>query len=504
MEKKKILKDELSYIKETYNEMNPIKIEDENKLKEEYIEPFISSWDKIKNKSVQYKCRILRELEKGEKPLEMKIENPLCYFLVDDGDKDGGMFLASAYQHLIEWQNVFINEIISKNNMRGILNSYVSQLEQEISIEDATKEEIITIDDNTYKLFNDLISVSSMRNIFIEKNKINYRNYNDIKYNFDFIEEELGKIILPGIKKFKPEKIKFVTYLFEGFRGGNSTVLVDYNTKYIQRELTEEEKESLSELLKDKNNSKFYNDVFSSLQILMNEIIKENYDQNHLIYKIIENLPNYIILNDELIKLFKSKYEYNPEEKVFTINSLVSIFEYFEALCWTEMQKNILIDYKLELSKEIKNYILDYFEKINQEKIINKERFTTALRRLISRSIAGSRQEIDIKSDAALKLYIGREDLWSKEIMDNYLFDGEIDQICKDEILIGHCWNLYNLLDGDSMMNIKIKDKDNKDNVINNIKDGKDNKDGGNGEGNENKDSDEEEQNEEEEEREAL
>ena len=460
--KKKILNDELTYIKDTYNEINPIKIDDEKTLIKDYIDPFINSWDKIKRKSVQYKCRILRDLEKGEQPLDMKIDNALCYFLVDDGDKDGGMFLASAYQHLIEWQNLFINEIISKISMKGILNSYVSQLEQEINIEDATKEEILNINDNTYKTFNDLISVSTMRNIFGEKNKINYKKYNDIKYNLDFIEEELGKLILPGLKKFKNDKIKFVTYLFEGFRGGNSTVLVDYNAKYIQRELTEDEKESLNELLKINNNSKFYNDVFSSLQILMNEIIKENYDQNHLIYKIVEKLPNYIILNDELVKLFKSKYEYNPEEKIFTVNSLVSIFEYFEALCWKEMQKNILLDYQLELSEETKKYIVEYFNKITEDKLINKQKFTTALRRLISRSLAGSRQEIDIKSDGALKLYICREDLWSKEVMDNILFDGEIDQICKDDILIGHCWNLFNILDGNILLDMEInKNKNN-------------------------------------------
>ena len=60
---------------------------------------------------------------------------------------------------------------------------------------------------------NELFLSSSIRNIFRDDNKINYRNYNDINYNFDYIEEELGKLILPGLKKFKPDKIKFITYL---------------------------------------------------------------------------------------------------------------------------------------------------------------------------------------------------------------------------------------------------------------------------------------------------
>ena len=272
----------------------------------------------------------------------MKIENSLSNFLVDDGDKEGGMFLAAAYENLISWQNIFINEIISKNGMKGILNSYVSKLEQEIFIQDASKDEIINIDDNTYNSLKDLISTYSMRNIFTENNEINYLNYNDIKYDYDLIEEELGKIILPGLKKFKNNQIKFITYLYEGFRGGNSTILVDYNFKYAQRELSDIEKESLFELLQNNQQSKFINDVFASLQILMNEIVKENYEQNYLIYKVIESLPTYIILNNELVQLFKRKYEYYidmPDLKVFTINTLVSIFEYFESLCWNNMKK---------------------------------------------------------------------------------------------------------------------------------------------------------------------
>ena len=454
--KVKILEKELGNIIDTYNEMNPIKINNEEEFINDYVNPFIKSWDQIKRKSVQYKCRILRDLDKGEQPLDMTINNPINNFLVDDGDKEGGMFLASAYQHLIDWQNAFINIIISKNSMNGILNSYVAQLDQEINVQDAIKEEIINIDDKTFKSMYDLINSSSMRNIFGEENKINYKNYNNIAYNFDYIEEELGKLILPGIKKFKNNKIKFITYLFEGLRGENTSVLVNYNNKYNQKELTNDEKEALNELLKANNNNKFYNEVFASLQILMNEIIKENYDQNHLIYKIIENRPNYMTLNEELVKLFKDKYEYFMEEKVFTINSLVSVFEYFEALCWKDIKKNVLLDYQLDLPEEAGKFIQDYFEKNKkEEKIINKKNFTTALRRLISRYIAGSRQETDIKPEAKLKLFINRDDLWSQDVVENDLFIAEIDEICKDEILTCHCWKLYNLLDGDSLMDDK-------------------------------------------------
>ena len=462
--KEKNLKKELGYIIDTYNEMNPIKINNEEEFINDYVNPFIESWDLVKKQSIQYKCRILRELDKGEKPLEMTIDNKLCYFLVDDGDKEGGMFLASAYSHFIEWQNAFIDLIISKNNMNGILSSYVPLLEQEIDVQEANKEDIINIDDKTFKNLEDLIYHSSMRNIFTSDNKINYKNYNNITYNYEYIEEELGKIILPGIKKFKPNKIKFITYLFEGFRGDNSSILIDYNTKYPPKKLNDDEKEALNDLLKNNNNSKFYNDIFASLQILMNEIVKENYKQDHLIDDIINGLPPYIILNPELVKLFKDAHEMFMDEKVFTINSLVSIFEYFEALCWKEIKNNILPDYQIELSEENKQYMTYYFEKnYKEENIINKKNLTDALRKLISRSIAGSRQEIEIKPEAQLKLYIGKYELWGQEIVEDESFQKESIILFKDDILICHCWNLYNLLGGDYLLDKEInKNKEEK------------------------------------------
>ena len=472
--KLKKLDEEIPNIISIYNEMNTIKINDNESFISEYISPFIQSWNEIKSKSVQYKCRVLRDLEKGEKPYEMKIDNLLCDFLVDDGDKEGGMFLAAAYQYLIESQNTFIDNIISKNNIKGILNSYVSQLEQKINIQDASKSEIINIDDNIYDLLETLVTTNSLRNIFDDKkNEIDYSNYNDIIYNYDYIEEELGKKILPGLKKFNNDKIRFVTFLYEGFRGEHSSALVNYNNKYLQRDLKENEKEALNDLLETNNSSKFYNDVFSSLQILMNQIIKENYSQNHLLYSIIENLPSYIILNSKLVDFFKKQYEYYSELQIFTVNSLVSIFEYFESLCWKEMKKNIGPDYEQELSENEKNDFISYFEKNNkEEKVINKENFTSALRKLICRSISGSRQEIEIKPDGKLLYYITREDLWNKNVMEKEEFDNEVYEIFKNEILVSQAVNLYNVLEGDNILQDKLfknkeKEKENQKQIEN-------------------------------------
>ena len=194
----------------------------------------------------------------------------------------------------------------------------------------------------------------------------------------------------------------------------------------------------------------------------MNEIVKENYESSHLIHKVIEGLPDYIILNQELKTMFKETYEYFMEEKVFSIDCLVSIFEYFEALCWKEINGNILLDYKLEVSNETKKYITEYFKNIknDEKKLIKVNNFTAALRKLISRSLAGSRQDIDIKFDAKLILYINRDDLWPKEFLNeekNDEFVNELYMICKDDLIIGNCLDLYNCLDGDNIKKMIIK-----------------------------------------------
>ena len=409
---------------------------------------------------------------RGQKPYEIKTENLLCDFLVDDGDKEGGMFLAAAYQYLIESQNTFINNIISKNNINGVLNSYVVQLEQEINIQDATKNEIININEEIFELFEKLVINNSMRNIFSEKkDDINYSNYNDIIYNYDIIEEELGKKILPGLKKFTNEKIKFVTYLYEGFRGENSTVLKDYINKYNPKDLDETEKDSLYNLLEENRNSRFYNDVFASLQILMNQIIKENYPKDKLLYQIIEKLPKYVILEQKLVDFFKTQYEYYYELKLFTVNSLIPIFDYFEALCWKDMKKNIPIDYQDDVPENARNYIIEYFEKNEKEKrIINKENLTFAIRKLISRTIAVTRQEMEIQNTGNLKHYIINEDLWNKTDLETEGFENEIDEIFKYDVLVGQSYKLYVALNGDNILDNKLFKKKSNENDSNNRK----------------------------------
>ena len=141
------------------------------------------------------------------------------------------MYLTSAYEYMIEWQNDFINLIINNNKNDGILSKYISLLEQEINVQEAKSNEIINIDENVFNKFYNLLLANLMRKSLLADKKDTLNKFKDINFeysfDFNFIEEELGKLILPGIKKFK-KKIHFMTYLFENFQDEKSNLIINY------------------------------------------------------------------------------------------------------------------------------------------------------------------------------------------------------------------------------------------------------------------------------------
>ena len=473
--KKMALNDKLVDISEKINELYQNQNMNKEILTQEFIEPFLNSWDAIKDKAVQYGCKDLKN------PIKLNVGSQLSYFLVDNGEIGFGMYLASAYEQMIDWQNKFINYIVNNNINKGILNSYIPLLEQEIEIQKATSNEILKINENIYETMNNLINSCSMRNIFTSEDKINYKNYNDIEYNYDYIESELGRIILPGIKKFKNNKINFITYLYEGFLGEKTSVLSEIQEKYSTKELSDEEKGLIKNLLEINDNNKFQNEVFSSLQIIMNYILKDYYEPNKSIYDIIDSLPNFVI--NQKLKEFLNKSN-EKGEKIFSSDKILSIYEYIELLCWEQLKNKVSKLYDIEIeSQNAKKHIKESLEKNETEKkLIVKQNFTDALRKLISRYLLGTKQDVDINENLSMNSIINNGEFWKKEIIkDKDSFDLEIKNICPNEIKILNSKKLYDYLEGDNYIfkeigKEKIKNKietsiDNKNEIIEEIND---------------------------------
>ena len=240
-----------------------------NNIKNDIIIPYFNSWNKIKEKCRNYLCRPTMPV------LTIAMEHTLNYFLPDDGELYGGIYLASAYKNIIDYQNELVKTIIKSKGPNSLFSSYLSQLSQEIQVQETNEEDVLKLNSMTLRSGNDMIYQYSMRDIF-KNGIIDFKEFKkSIKFDFDSIENELARNILPGVKQFMSQEAnepnQFISYLYETFRSNRSFIISNYNIKYPPRNLTLEEEKLLYELIKDKKSKKknFYVDVLSLCQILI-------------------------------------------------------------------------------------------------------------------------------------------------------------------------------------------------------------------------------------------
>ena len=438
----------------------------------ENVEEFLNIWRKTSKYNIKYKCHIMEEQI-------LNIKSTLSHFLIDDGEIGKGMYLAAGYENYIKWQNDFLEPITKSldNNKKGILYYFNNNLKSRIDVQKAGVNEVINKDfpDNSiYINFLHLLNLNSTRKIFYQignfedKNnksitKLNYFNYNNFSYDFEAIEEELGKILLTGKRLFNTENLKFVTYCYEGFRGEKSSTLIDFIEYYSPKKLNDEELNQLYEYIVEKteyNTAYNFTQLMFSLQLIIYYLTQEKKPVESKINDVILNAPDYLNICDDCKQFFEKFYK-------FSIEKLFDIFSFIELFCFDLICKNLKDEFKLELEKPLTNEINNYFDD-GVEKLIEKKELASACRKLISRYLISKRSDNDINPDNLLSLYLVKRDLWNWEIVkNNEIFEMELNNIKKFNIKISQIYNLCSLLDPDNYflkyMKLKIKEKKKKD-----------------------------------------
>ena len=394
---------------------------------------------------------------------------PLCHFLIDDGEIGKGMYLAAGYQNFIEWQNQFLEPITKALdiNKKGILYYFNKNLKNRIDVQKANDNDIIKKDfpDNSiYINFLHLISLNSYRNIYYKNNndiKINYLNYNHFIYDFNIIEEELGKILLTGKRLFNTNNIKFVTYCYEVFRGEKSSTLIDFIELYPPKTLNEEEKKNLIDYIIEKNtyNTYDFTQLLFSLQLIIYYLTQEKKPVDFTLSDVINSLPDYLNISDDCKSFCEKFYK-------FSVSQLFEAFSIIELFCFDIISKNLKDDFKIDLEKDKIEKINNYF-KNGVQKLIEKIDLASACRKLISRYLISKRSDNEINPDNLLSLYLTKTDLWNLEIIKNDdLFEMELNNIKDFNITISQAYKLCLLLDPDNSLlkeiKIKIEEKNKK------------------------------------------
>ena len=384
-------------------------------IKEDILIPYIHAWNNIKSKCTNYLCWPTMPI------IDITMDHTLNYFLPDNGELYGGLYLASAYTFFIDTQNQFIKNIIQSIGPNSLIRKYLSQLNQSIYIQDANEEDIVKINSDTKKILNNMNLKYSMRDIF-KKGKIDFKGFkSSLKYDFDSIEKELAIKILSGVKQFiseeSKEPVKYISYLFESFRSYRSPILINYIDKYPRRNLTKEEEKRFSDFLNGKKNS--MKNILSSIIILIDYIQKEYFNKNKSILSVIKELPNYIEIDNCLKSFFLENSNYNNNFQMFSINVLINIYEIIELLYWEELKKNLNDQYKMPINDEIKIEIKNCFNTLIKE---YKQEIANATRKLISRYLCGKRGDSDISEFRELRSYLARIDLLKEDIIDDEEF----------------------------------------------------------------------------------
>ena len=345
---------------ETYlGEIRKNSVLDENgkSLLDIQFEKFCSSYEEITNTY----------------PLKISQDQPVKHILNDDKVKGNETPINKLYAHLIDIQNQFLKKIIEdynskKNEMQEniIIKNAIEQIQKEKPIQLCTKADIFSfnVSNNIILSFDELFSFYSLKNIFNDKNEnIDYSKYSEIKFKLNMIEKELVNIILTGRKLFSTKQITYKFYL-DPYEVEEKTKKFEKFTELYDREnLTDEEK---AELKRQMQNLKKI--ILPNLEILIFYLIQENkYQGTQKINQI--KFHSNLYLDKKFILLFNDASQ-------FTINKLVSIYEFLEDELWdfisnryinkefktlgfsNKFRKNLNEFYDNEPKRELKNDML--------------------------------------------------------------------------------------------------------------------------------------------------
>ena len=398
------------------------------------------------NENVSQNNKFLDKFEGSER---------LAYFLNDDDDKGYGIFINIGLHKFIEWQNSFLKPIINayKSRKNNILSCYISQFEKLVNVQDANNLQILQIEkcfEKTYFInFNELLS------IYCERNN---EDINDIEYNYEKIEEELGKSLLPNKCLFNEKNIKNICYQNEGFRHIKYDFFILFGKKYGERELNEEDRKKIFIYSNREYNN--FDILYDSFILLVNYLNNYYYEKKdtRIIDFINKAKKKYFNFCEQFINFF------NEEGKDIIIEKLLNSILYMEHICYEHLLDKIDKKFHITLDKSQKDEIQKYFDLIHKDEIITKKEISSAVRRFIIRYLLNDNRKENI--DPNFKLYncLERKFLWKNQIFssvgDN--FNNLIKQYVGNfsfSLEVRHSLDFYNII-GDEEKKFIVEEKD--------------------------------------------
>ena len=207
----------------------------------------------------------------------------------------------------------------------------------------------------------------------------------------------------------------------------------------------------------NENKNYFFKFFFSSMQMLIFYLAEKGVmKEEETVKNVINNAPGYLKLSDDCKNFF------NNEGKNFTLNKIMNLFCFFEHLCFNDLAETLQKEYKALIPEDIKNKIIEKLIKKNDPNdIISIKSLGTAVRRLISRYLAGKRETIDVNEDRQLAYELSRVEFWEEKVRKLDNLDDLLDQkLGEFQLTVSHAYEFYKII-GDEDRNSLNFNKEN-------------------------------------------
>ena len=284
---------------------------------------------------------------------------------------------------------------------------------------------------------------------------IQYQRYNKFIIDFETIQEELGKLILPGKCLFEDEDhLNFMIFWGEAFRGRQSSTLTKLYNKYPQVDLNEEERKKIYKDIQKLYEDKDFDSMkfFGSMQLLISYLANNIFPSNKDLNSILDEKPDYLQFDEYCINFFK--------DNNLKINQIMNIFFYSEHLSFKELKNMLQPEYKKLIDERVIIDIKKQLEIKDNNEIILWKDLAAAVRRFISRYLVGIRQDTDINENMELAIQLSRIDLWDEKIGKLQNLEELIaNKISKFKIKVGEALSFYNIIGKEDEKSINIEEK---------------------------------------------
>ena len=179
------------------------------------------------------------------------------------------------------------------------------------------------------------------------------------------------------------------------------------------------------------------------MQLIIFYLMNNDFDENDNISDIINKAPEYLKIDN-----ICSGFFIEEEAKKIKANKILSIFFFFEHLCFNDLCQTIQNIYKEKIDEDVKNKIKGkLLDKNNFNEDISIKELAAAVRRFISRYLVGNKQQADIDPKSMLLPQLKRVDLWDKKVknLDN-LGNLLLDLINEFKLNVGQSLSFYEII----------------------------------------------------------